>query len=189
MDVDARWTGPLACLTPDDDVARMDAAGGALSFGEAVAAYYRTGDPAGLPDGLETVTLRPLSPAEAAACEAEAGAPDHYAGFVAERIQRAVRERAHGVSEDEARALGYADLGDREREAMHRSTLRARRLRDLRAARALVSASFAPPGVSPAEVVDRLPEQLRDAVLQEVSMHLTRIGALGIVGKAHAGQA
>lgn len=178
VDVHARWTGPLACL--DDDAAERAGDG----WGGVVSAYIESGEPSGLSDGGCMVTLRPLSAAEEDACEADAGPPVPYAGF----IYRAMDARGVDLGDAEAVARATAALPQREQEALHAADLRLSRLRSARVKRALMAADFAPEGVTAADAVDRIAGPMRGHVLAELSAHLDRLTTLTDVGKAPAGE-
>ena len=177
IDVNARWTGPLACL----DDAAAEAAGDA--WGDVVAAYVQTGRPDGLSSEGCMVTLRPLSAAEDDACEAAAGAPVPLAGFVYDRLRRDGVDLADG----EAVARAVASLPDADRKALHDHDTRLHRLRWERVNRALVAADFAPEGEAPADALARVAGPLRGYVVQELAAHLDRLTMLGAEGKAPAG--
>ena len=177
IDVNARWTGPLACL----DDAAAEAAGAA--WGDVVAAYVQTGRPDGLSDGGCMATLRPLSAAEEDACEAAAGAPVPLAGFVYEQMKRDGVDLADG----EAVARATASLPDCDRKALHDHDTRQRRLRWARVSRALVATDFAPEGEAPADALARVAGSLRGFIVAELAAHLDRLTMLGAEGKAPAG--
>lgn len=173
LDLTARWTGPL--LSTAEGAFRDEA------WADAWRDYIDTGNaPEGLDAGAEVVTLRPLSAAEMAQCEAEAGPPVQLAAFLLRGMPGEV-----GTIE---RARALAALPDEDQAVIHRAEMRGGRLMLAQARRALVSASFAPEGTRPGDVLELLPADVRSLVLVEICRHLARIGTLGAEGKAHAGQ-
>lgn len=173
LDLTARWTGPL--LATADGAFRDDA------WADAWREYLQTGEaPEGMDAGAEVVTMRPLSSAEMAQCEAEAGPPAQLAAFLLQTLA--------GEPGTIERARALAALPDEDQTAIHRAELRGGRLMLAQARRALVDATFAPEGTRPGDVLELLPDHVRSLVLVELCRHLARIGTLGAEGKARAGQ-
>jgi hypothetical protein len=177
IDVNARWTGVLACLDAD----AQDAAGD--DWQAVVDGYVASGASERLSRDGCRVTLRPLSAAEESAAEEEAGPSVALAGF----IYRDMMARGIDLNDTAAVARAAEALPEADRVALHRHGVRHHRLREARVKRALVAADFAPDG-KPSDVLAMVAEPVRGRIVLEIEAHLDRISTLTPEGKAPAGE-